>query len=94
MTKEALADVVTWLCKNENKTVQEAIEALGLQSISSGDLEKSIAEIVEKNRDLVKKRGEGSFGALMGMVMIDLRGKADAEIVSRILKEKIKELAR
>jgi glutamyl-tRNA(Gln) amidotransferase subunit E len=93
LTKEALADIVTWLCKNENKTVQEAIEALGLQSISSGDLEKSIAEIVEKNRDLVKKRGEGSFGALMGMVMSDLRGKADAEIVSRILKEKIKELA-
>ncbi|HUW48781.1 MAG TPA: Glu-tRNA(Gln) amidotransferase subunit GatE [Patescibacteria group bacterium] len=93
LTKEALPDVVTWLCKNEDKTIQEAVEALGLQSISHDNLEKLIGKIVEDNKDLVKKRGEGSFGALMGLAMNDLRGKADAAIVSKILKEKISELA-
>lgn len=93
LTKEALPDVVTWLCKNEDKTIQEAIEALGLQCISHDDLEKLIGKIVEDNKDLVKKRGEGSFGALMGLAMNDLRGKADAANVSKILKEKIRELA-
>jgi glutamyl-tRNA(Gln) amidotransferase subunit E len=93
LTKEALPDVLTWLCKNEDKTIQEAIEALGLQSISHDDLEKLIGKIVEDNKDLVKKRGEGSFGTLMGLAMNDLRGKADAAIVSKILKEKIRELA-
>jgi glutamyl-tRNA(Gln) amidotransferase subunit E len=93
LTKEALPDVVTWLCKNEDKTIQEAVEALGLQSISHDNLEKLIGKIVEDNKDLVKKRGEGSFGALMGLAMNDLRGKADAAIVSKILKEKIRELA-
>jgi glutamyl-tRNA(Gln) amidotransferase subunit E len=81
------------LCKNEDKTIQEAVEALGLQSISHDNLEKLIGKIVEDNKDLVKKRGEGSFGALMGLAMNDLRGKADAAIVSKILKEKIRELA-
>ncbi len=93
LTKEALPDVVTWLCKNEDKTIQEAVEALGLQSISHDNLEKLIGKIVEDNKDLVKKRGEGSFGALMGLAMNDLRGKADAAIVSKILKEKIREFA-
>lgn len=93
LTKEALPDVVTWLCKNEDKTIQEAVEALGLQSISHDNLEKLIGKIVENNKDLVKKRGEGSFGALMGLAMNDLRGKADAANVSKILKEKIRELA-
>lgn len=93
LTKEALPDVVTWLCKNEDKTIQETVEALGLKSISHYDLEKMIGEIVEDNKDLVKKRGEGSFGTLMGLAMNDLRGKADAAIVSKILKEKIGELA-
>jgi glutamyl-tRNA(Gln) amidotransferase subunit E len=93
LTKEALPDIVTWLCKNEDKTIQEAVEALGLQSISHDNLEKLIGKIVEDNKDLVKKRGEGSFGALMGLAMNDLRGKADAAIVSKILKEKIRELA-
>jgi glutamyl-tRNA(Gln) amidotransferase subunit E len=93
LTKEALPDVLTWLCKNEDKTIQEAIEALGLRSISHDDLEKLIGKIVEDNKDLVKKRGEGSFGTLMGLAMNDLRGKADAAIVSKILKEKIRELA-
>jgi len=93
LTKEALPDVATWLCKNEDKTIQEAAEALGLQSISHDNLDKMIGKIVEDNKDLVKKRGEGSFGALMGLAMNDLRGKADAAIVSKILKEKIRELA-
>jgi len=93
LTKEALPDVVTWLCKNEDETIQEAVEALGLQSISHDNLVKLIGKIVEDNKDLVKKRGEGSFGALMGLAMNDLRGKADAAIVSKILKEKIRELA-
>ena len=92
LAKEALPDVITWLCKNEDKTIQEAIEALGLQSISHDNLEKLIGKIVEDNKDLVKKRGEGSFGTLMGLAMNDLRGKADAAIVSKILKEKIREL--
>lgn len=91
IAKEAITDVVTWLSKNEDKTVQEAIRELGMQSISHNELEKVLAKIVEENRDLVKKRGDGCFGALMGIAMNNLRGKADAALVSKILKEKVKE---
>jgi glutamyl-tRNA(Gln) amidotransferase subunit E len=91
IAKEAISDVVKWLSKNQDRTVQEAIRELGIQSISHSELEKVLAKIVEENRDLIKKRGESCFGALMGIAMNNLRGKADAALVSKILKEKVKE---
>lgn len=92
LAKEALSNVVEWLSRNEDRTIQEALNALGLQFISRDALEKSIERIVEDNKDLIKKRGEGSFGALMGIAMNSLRGRADAAVVSRVLKEKMKEV--
>jgi glutamyl-tRNA(Gln) amidotransferase subunit E len=91
--KEALPEVATWLCKNEGGTIQQAIEALGLKSITREDLERLVGEIVEGNKDLIRKHGEKSYGPLMGLTMNKLRGKADPAVVSRILKEKIGELA-
>jgi glutamyl-tRNA(Gln) amidotransferase subunit E len=92
IAKEAITDVVTWLSKNEDKTVQEAIRELGMQSISHDELERLLTKVVEDNKGLIEKRGEGSFSALMGIAMNNLRGKADAALVSRILKEKVKEV--
>jgi glutamyl-tRNA(Gln) amidotransferase subunit E len=91
IAKEATADVVSWLSKHEGKTIQDAVKELGIQSISKDDLNKLITRIVEENRKIIKERGKGSFGALMGIAMNTLRGKADAALVSRILKEKVRE---
>jgi Glu-tRNA(Gln) amidotransferase subunit E-like FAD-binding protein len=91
IAKEATTDVVSWLSKHEDKTIQDAVKELGIQSISKDDLNKLIARIVDENKRIIKERGEDSFGALMGIVMNTLRGKADAALVSRILKEKVKE---
>jgi glutamyl-tRNA(Gln) amidotransferase subunit E len=91
IAKEATTDVVSWLSKHEGKTIQDAVKELGIQSISKDDLNKLVTRIVEENRKIIKERGEGSFGALMGIAMNTLRGKADAALVSRILKEKVKE---
>jgi glutamyl-tRNA(Gln) amidotransferase subunit E len=91
IAKEATTDVVSWLSKHEDKTIQDAVKELGIQSISKDYLNKLIARIVDENKRIIKERGEDSFGALMGIVMNTLRGKADAALVSRILKEKVKE---
>jgi len=91
IAKEAIQDIVTWLSKNEERTVQEAVKELGVQAISQTELEKLLTKIVEDNEDLIKKRGEASFGILMGAAMNNLRGKADVALVSRVLKEKLKE---
>ncbi|MEM2971667.1 MAG: Glu-tRNA(Gln) amidotransferase subunit GatE [Candidatus Bathyarchaeia archaeon] len=89
LTKEALADVAVWLSKNEDKSVQEAINSLGLKIISKEELEKIIDNIIEANKEFVKKRGADAFGAIMGLVMKEVRGKANVELVSKLVKEKL-----
>jgi glutamyl-tRNA(Gln) amidotransferase subunit E len=90
LAKEAISEVFTWLSKNEDRTIEQAIRDLGLQAISQAELEKLVTKMVEENRELIKKQGESSFGALMGKVMNSLRGRADAALVSKMLKEKLK----
>jgi glutamyl-tRNA(Gln) amidotransferase subunit E len=94
IAKEAVTDVIVWLSKNEDKQIQEAVKEMGIRHVSQNEVEMLLAEILEENKDLVKKRREASFGALMGVAMNKLRGKADAELVSKILKEKISEALR
>ena len=91
LAKEAIPDVIGWLAKNEDATVSAAVEKLGLGTLSSEELEKIIDEVVENNQKLVKERGAGAFGALMGIVMGKVRGKAKAEVVSELLKKKLKQ---
>lgn len=90
ISKEAVAEIISWVSK-EDKTIQDAIKELGMQSISRDELARVVTKIVEENKHLVKTRGEDSFGALMGIAMKTLRGKADAALMSKILKEKVKE---
>ena len=90
LTKETLPDIVVWLSKHENKKVQQAIESLGLKVISKDKLIGFIEEVIEDNRSLIQEQGENSFGILMGIIMKKLRGKADAALTSKILKEKLK----
>lgn len=94
LTKEALPDVIVWLSKQEEKGVQEAIESLGLKVVSEDELRKFVEEVVEDNKNLIRERGEDSFGILMGIVMKKLRGRVDAALASKMLKERLRESAK
>jgi glutamyl-tRNA(Gln) amidotransferase subunit E len=62
-----------------------------LGTVGSEELETIIDQVVEDNQKLVKERGAGAFGALMGIVMGKVRGKAKAEVVSELLKKKLEQ---
>ncbi|MBX5328697.1 MAG: Glu-tRNA(Gln) amidotransferase subunit GatE [Candidatus Bathyarchaeota archaeon] len=94
LTKEAVQDVFVWLSKHENESLQKAISALGLETISEKELNATIDKIIAENEKLIRERGEGSFGILMGIIMKNLRGKIDAAQASKLLKEKLKTAAK
>ena len=50
LAKEAIADVFGWLSKNENKTVQDAVQALGLKMFTEADLTPIIDRIIAANK--------------------------------------------
>jgi glutamyl-tRNA(Gln) amidotransferase subunit E len=89
LTKEALVEVFSWLAKNENKTVQDATNALGLKMFTEADIEHVIDQIIAANKAVIEKNGKNAYGMLMGAVMKDVRGKATTELVSKILKQKL-----
>ena len=92
LMKESISDVVICLSKNGGKTVQDAITALGLKAVSGDELETLVSKVLSENRKLMKERGEAGFGVIMGFLMKDLRGKVDAARVSKVLKEKLKDM--
>jgi len=94
LTKEAVPDVFIWLSRHENKSVQEAISGLGLKMISENELEKLIEKVIVDNRRMIQERGEDSFGVIMGILMKNLRGRADPASVSKVLREKLKKASK
>jgi glutamyl-tRNA(Gln) amidotransferase subunit E len=90
LAKEAIADVFSWLAKNEGKTVQDAVTALGLKMFTEADLAPVIERIIAANKPQIEKLGKNAFGMLMGAAMKELRGKANPELVGKLLRERLK----
>ncbi|MGD0451640.1 MAG: Glu-tRNA(Gln) amidotransferase subunit GatE [Candidatus Bathyarchaeia archaeon] len=90
LTKEAIADVFSWLSKNEGKNIKDAVDALGLKTYTETDLAPIIDRIVAVNKLTVDKLGKNAYGILMGAVMKEVRGKANPELVAKLLQERLK----
>jgi len=89
LAKEAVTEVFNWLSKNGEKTVQDAITALGLKMFTEADLETIIDRVIASNKLIIEEKGKSAFGMLMGTIMKEVRGKANPELVDKILKQKI-----
>lgn len=90
LAKEALGDVFNWLSKNEGKNLEDAVSALSLKMYTEAELEPIINRVLEANKQAVDKNPKNAFGMLMGVVMREVRGKASPELVSKLLRERLK----
>jgi aspartyl-tRNA(Asn)/glutamyl-tRNA(Gln) amidotransferase subunit B len=81
------------LLMEEDIEVDAAIEKLGLKQISDeGAIEKIVDEVLEKNADKVEEYKAGKeklFGFFVGQVMKASRGKANPQVVNKLLKSKL-----
>ncbi len=90
LAKEAIPDVFSWISKNEGKTVQDAITTLSLKMFTETDLMPVIDHIIAANKQQIEKLGKTAFGILMGATMKEVRGKANPDLVSKLLSERLK----
>lgn len=86
--KEAIPEIVSWLAKHEDASVKEALENLGLGMLSEAELNSIIDDLLRENKNL-RDKGKEAFGALMGLTMKKVRGRANAEMVAQVLKKKL-----
>ncbi len=89
LAKEGVPEVLTTLAESPRLTAAEAVEEAGLSGVSEDEVREAVAEVVERNADQVAEEGMAAFSGLMGEAMGALRGKADGEIVSDVLREEI-----
>ena len=89
LAKEGIAPVLRELAADPDLSVPEAIEAAGLAGVDREAVRETVREVVERNSEQVESEGMGAFSALMGECMGALRGKADGEVVSELLREEI-----
>jgi glutamyl-tRNA(Gln) amidotransferase subunit E len=90
LAKEAVANIFGWLSQNEGKTVPDAVIALGLKMYTEADLAPIIDRIVTANKVQIERMGKNAQGMLMGAVMKEVRGKANSELVAKLLWERLK----
>ncbi len=89
LAKEGVGEVLTVLAEDPGMDAEEAIEEAGLAGVGESEVREAVVEVVERNADQVEAEGMGAFSALMGEAMGALRGKADGEVVSEVLREEI-----
>jgi glutamyl-tRNA(Gln) amidotransferase subunit E len=94
VAKEAAPSILAWLSKNSSRTVEDAIQELGMRMLSEHELLRIIDKIIEFNADLIKEKGEGAYGKIMGLVMSEVRGSADPSEVTRLIRTRIRETMR
>ncbi|MFC7177556.1 Glu-tRNA(Gln) amidotransferase subunit GatE [Halosegnis marinus] len=89
LAKEGVGDVLATLAEDPSLSAEEAVEAAGLSGVSEAEVREAVVEVVERNEEQVAEEGMGAFSGLMGEAMGALRGKADGEVVSAVLREEI-----
>lgn len=94
IAKESVVLIFEKLMKKEVADVDEAIMALGVSSISNGELSAALDRVIADNMPVVKEKGMGALSMLMGRSMAVLRGKADGQKINAMLKEKLGKLSK
>jgi len=92
IAKEAFEEIFKELAKNPEKTAEQVAEEKGLTLLSEEEVERIIDEVVQANIDVIKAKGMGAMGMVMGRAMAKLRGRADGKLVSSLVRKKIQEL--
>jgi glutamyl-tRNA(Gln) amidotransferase subunit E len=89
LAKEGIGPVLRELATDPSLSAEAAIEAAGLSGVDREAVRETVVEVIERNESQVESEGMGAFSALMGECMGALRGKADGEVVSELLREEI-----
>ncbi|HJJ55945.1 MAG TPA: Glu-tRNA(Gln) amidotransferase subunit GatE [Methanocorpusculum sp.] len=89
VAKEAIIDVLS-ACAN-GKSVSESIKLVA-PAFSEQDLRVLVNKIVTERSDFIKTRGNSSLGPIMGVVMKEVRGRIDGNLVSKVVAEEINKI--
>lgn len=86
ISKEVIPQILELILKGDVNDIESAAEKLGLSAVDDATLLVIVKKALNENIALINEKGFSSFSTLMGLVMSDLRGRADGQTISNILK--------
>ncbi len=89
LTQENVPEILEYLASEPRASVEDAIDALDVDLVDREAVRETVADVVDRHEEQVAEEGMAAFSALMGECMGALRGRADGELVSDILREEI-----
>lgn len=89
ITKEIQVEMLVEKSKNPGLGIERILEKTGAGKSAAGEIDKVAKEIINKNIGMVREKGLGALGPLMGDAMEQLRGRATGKEISEALKKEI-----
>ncbi len=89
--QEGVDDLLRALAKDPELTAAEAADNLGLGTAGEDAVREAVRAVVDRNESQVREEGMAAFSGLMGECMAELRGKAEGEVVSEVLRDEIQQ---
>ncbi|MDG6229035.1 MAG: Glu-tRNA(Gln) amidotransferase subunit GatE [Candidatus Thermoplasmatota archaeon] len=88
-SKEGVPTILGYLLDHPSATIKQAVEASGISSVDTKEVEDFTRNLIIDRADFVRQRGIDALGPLMGVVMKRFRGRVDGAIISDILKKEL-----
>jgi glutamyl-tRNA(Gln) amidotransferase subunit E len=89
LSSESLDKMIIGAIENPDTSLSGLIDKLGLKKMDTSEIEEIIKQIVEAHEEMIKERGMGAMGNLMGKAMAELTGRADGKFVSSVIRNEI-----
>jgi glutamyl-tRNA(Gln) amidotransferase subunit E len=86
IAKELIPGLLESLAKNPSLDVKQAVDKMGIKSMTEKELDKIIDDVFKKNPKLVEEK---KTGALMGDVMKIVRGRISGKIVAKKVSQRL-----
>jgi len=89
-SREGVPQVLSYLAAHPDASLEDAAAACGLEAVDEAAVRDVVEQVVDDNMGLVEEQGEHAVGALMGIAMEELRGRADGSLVHRLLLSEVR----
>jgi len=89
--KESVVEILKWLSSHPDASARDAIGELKLSMMTHEELVGIISKALESNRFVVLENGTKALGKMVNLVMGEVRGRADAKLVTELLRTRIEQ---
>jgi len=94
ITQDVFLDLLREWVETPSVGIDYVISKKGVKKTGTGEVEKIVKKVIEKNHGIVKEKGMHAVSALMGDVMKELKGKASGKTIAEVLRKELEKVVK